>query len=300
MVSHVSNEEWPTGIGQVAQLVSRLVSWLQILPPSDQRMSALMAALQEEHSGDCEPVSQQSLSRIEATAHRYCRHFALELHAAGDLAVDTTSRGWPPPDPQEVRRRAAFFSKVERTDDGIAVVAIDNLDPLELARPYLDGSAALTVGASGLVLDLRRNGGGDPGTVAQILSWLTGPGQHISDVIYRQRTRQWWTTAWPESQMLPPATPVAAMISERTFSSGEALAYHLQSLGRATLIGQQTPGAADHITPINLTRHVRGFLPEAHVIDARTHTNWEGSGVVPDVPCAPEETEATALAWVLP
>ena len=33
-----------------------------------------------------------------------------------------------------------------------------------------------------------------------------------------------------------------------TFSSGEALAYHLRSQGRARLVGQRTPGAGDHIT----------------------------------------------------
>jgi C-terminal processing protease CtpA/Prc len=86
------------------------------------------------------------------------------------------------------------------------------------------------------------------------------------------------------------------LVSERTFSSGEALAYHLQSQGRARVVGQQTPGAADHITPVNIDSHVRAFLPEARVRDAVTGTNWEATGVVPDVPCEPAEALEAAVA----
>jgi C-terminal processing protease CtpA/Prc len=77
------------------------------------------------------------------------------------------------------------------------------------------------------------------------------------------------------------------LVSERTFSSGEALAYHLKSRGRGRVVGQRTPGAADHVTPVRLSGHVRALLPEARVRDAVTATNWEGTGIVPDIPCAP-------------
>ena len=53
------------------------------------------------------------------------------------------------------------------------------------------------------------------------------------------------------------------------------------------MIGEATPGAADHITPVCISTHVRAFIPEAWVRDAVTGTNWEGSGVIPDVACEP-------------
>ena len=61
------------------------------------------------------------------------------------------------------------------------------------------------------------------------------------------------------------------------------------------MVGQQTPGAADHITPVRLSGHVRAFLPEACVRDAVTATNWEGTGVVPDLPCEPAEALDAAI-----
>jgi C-terminal processing protease CtpA/Prc len=152
-----------------------------------------------------------------------------------------------------------------------------------------------------VVLDLRRNGGGDPGTVTLVLDWLLGgKPTKISDVIYRDRTRQWWTTGRLADLAPPRETPVSVLIGERTFSSGEALAYHLQSQGRARVVGQRTPGAADHVTPVRVSGHVRAVLPEARVRDAVTATNWEGTGVVPDIPCEPAEALTAAIEAVGP
>lgn len=105
-------------------------------------------------------------------------------------------------------------------------------------------------------------------------------------MIYRDRTRSWWTAGRQAELVLPAETPVAALISARTFSSGEALAYHLQSQGRGRIAGQASRGAADHVTPICLTSHVRAFMPEGYVRDAVTGGNWEGTGVVPDLAVA--------------
>jgi C-terminal processing protease CtpA/Prc len=114
-------------------------------------------------------------------------------------------------------------------------------------------------------------------------------------VIYKDRTRQWWTTGRLADLAMPAKTPVSVLVGEGTFSSGEALAYHLQSQGRGSVVGRRTPGAADHITPVRLTGHVRAFLPEARVCDAVTETNWEGTGVVPDIPCEPAEALEAAI-----
>jgi hypothetical protein len=92
-----------------------------------------------------------------------------------------------------------------------------------------------------------------------------------------------------------PGTPAAALIGPRTYSSGEALAYHFRAQRLGPLVGEPTPGAADHVTPIVLASHVRANLPRAYVVDAVTGANWEQTGVVPDVPCAEAEAMERAL-----
>jgi C-terminal processing protease CtpA/Prc len=84
---------------------------------------------------------------------------------------------------------------------------------------------------------------------------------------------------------------VSVLVGERTFSSSEGLAYHLQSRRRARIVGQRTPGAADHITPVDVSGHVRALLPEAR---CRHRRQLGGTGVVPDLPCEPAGTLTVA------
>jgi peptidase S41-like protein len=271
-----------------AALVVDLCAWIDRLFPDADRGRRLKGALEERFGADTRVVTEELCRELEAFAHAFSRHFALEYVADGSLVRDSEPPGWPPRDPREVQRRAGSVGTVARQPDGVAVLALLGHDGVHIAAPYLRAAFALARGARGVVLDLRRNRGGDLGTVMLVLDWLLGgEPTHICDVIYRDRTRQWWTTGRLADLALPRETPVSVLVGERTFSSGEGLAYHLRSRGRARIVGQRTPGAADHITPVNLSGHVRALLPEARVRDSVTGTNWEGTGVVPDIACEP-------------
>jgi hypothetical protein len=279
-----------------AALVVELCARIDRLFPDADRGGRLTAALEERFGDDSRAVTAALCREVEAVAHGFSRHFELEYVADGSLVRDSEPPGWPPQDPREVQRRAGSVGRVTRGRDGVAVLALDGHDGVHIAAPYLRAAFALVRGARGVVLDLRRNRGGDLGTVTLVLDWLLGgEAAHICDVIYRDRTREWWTTGRLADVALPPETPVSVLVGAGTFSSGEGLAYHLQSRGRARVVGQRTPGAADHITPVRVTGHVRALLPEARVRDAATGANWEGTGVVPDLPCEPEETLTTAI-----
>ena len=277
--------------GTVAELTERLTSWLHRLLPEGERLDRLTADLRDTFAGRDDPVTAESCRAVERCAWRHSRH--LELHLAPGVP-DDEQRGWPPADPAQARARAAGVSSVRRLADGTCVIAVDALEAVVVAQPYLDAAFDLTAHASRVVLDLRANGGGDPATVALIAGRLLGDAaEHLSDVVYRDRVRQWWTADRAPGTAL--RQDVAVLVSGRTYSSAEALAYHLRARGRVTVVGEPTRGAADHVTPVQVTGQVRGFLPLAYVRDAASGGNWEGTGVLPDVPCPAADAQEVAL-----
>jgi C-terminal processing protease CtpA/Prc len=281
-------------------LVSALGMWIDRLFPDPERGARLQRALDDTFGDDDRAITEHVCREIEEVAWRFSRHFALEYVTDGTLVPDTEPPGWPAQDPADVRFRAGSVGEVSRRADGVGVLALDGHDSVHLAAPYLEAAFGLLRGSRAVVLDLRRNRGGDLGTLTLVLDRvLGGEPTHICDVIYRDRTRQWWTTGRVAESALADV-PLAVLVSGDTFSSGEALAYHLQSRGRAPVIGETTPGAADHVTPVQVSAHVRALMPEARVRDAVTAANWEGTGVVPDVPCEPAQALETATDLIRP
>jgi hypothetical protein len=266
-------------------LCTALCEWLERLMPAGDRRAALLATLRERYGSDAREVDAALCAEVQAEARRFSRHLDVEWVAEGGLVPDTESRGWPAADPAAVTARWANISAVLTEEAGVLRVA--GLDPLPLAEPFLTTALEALQGAPAVVLDLRANGGGEPDTAMAVLGWLLGPEPvHVSDVVYRDHTRRWFSDPRPG---LAPGTPAAALIGAGTYSSGEALAYHFQAQGRGPLVGAPTPGAADHVTPIVLGEHVRANLPHGTVLDAVTGSNWEQTGVRPDVPCAEAE-----------
>lgn len=185
------------------------------------------------------------------------------------------------------------IAKVERFDDGVGL-----LDLREIAEPSVGGRAVaaameLVSHTGALIVDLRHCIGGSPHGVAMWCSYLFPDERtHLNDVHDRPSgvTRQFWT--WP---YLPGERyldrPVWLLTSATTFSGGEEMAYDLQVLRRATLIGTTTRGGAHPTTTVPLTDGLELAVPTARSVNPVTGTNWEGTGVVPDVAVDP----ATAL-----
>ena len=215
----------------VGALVIELRAWIDRLFPDAERGERLERALDERFGDDARAVTDELCREVEAVAHDFSRHFALEYVADGSLVPDGEPPGWPPQDPREVQLRAGSVGEVTRRPRrrGRARARRPRRRAHRRALPggRVRAAARRARRGAGPAAQRRRRSGDRDARRSTGCSAASRPTSR--DVIYRDRTRQWWTTGRLADLALPPETPVSVLISERTFSSGEALAYHLQS-----------------------------------------------------------------------
>ena len=88
------------------------------------------------------------------------------------------------------------------------------------------------------------------------------------------------------------------MTSERTFSSAKEFSYNLKNLGRGTIVGETAGGGAHPVSGHRIDDHFMIGVPFAKVINPISKTNWEGTGVEPDVKVNAAEALTTAQKLV--
>ncbi|MGK5738543.1 S41 family peptidase [Micromonospora sp. URMC 103] len=178
------------------------------------------------------------------------------------------------------------ISRVARLDGNVGVLEIrPYLFPPQLAGDAMTAALRLLGGTDALLLDLRDNLGGSPDMVALVCGWLLDEPTLLHTMYDRtgEPVRQSWSAAWLPVPAYGAGKPIAVLTSARTFSGGEELAYNLQHLGLATVVGERTGGGAHPRIGFRAHPHLEVTVPVARPVHPVTGTNWEGTGVTPDV-----------------
>ncbi|MFG3341254.1 S41 family peptidase [Glycomyces sp. NPDC048151] len=168
--------------------------------------------------------------------------------------------------------------------------------PPAVAGDQVAAAMRLLATADALILDLRECLGGDPNMVTWLYSHLTDaePVQ-LSGMAFRdpERFTQLWTSHVPGPKF-GGVKPVWVLTSAKTFSGGEALSFDLQERGRAAVVGERTRGGAHPRDGFKVAAHLELTVPVARSVSPISGGNWEGTGVVPDVPTAAADALAEA------
>lgn len=202
---------------------------------------------------------------------------------------------------QEVSMSAGGISAAQRLDGNVGYLDIRVLHDANVAAPLASAAMTLLAGSGVLLIDLRGCRGGSPLMVAHYCSYLFDDPTHLSDVYDRpsNTTRQFWTAPWVPGEKFGGSKPVYVLTSSNTFSGAEELSYDLQTLGRATVIGERTKGGANPGRRYRIGSHLQLFVPQGRAINSVSGTNWEGTGVTPDVEVAAEDAFGVAYEMAL-
>ncbi|MEV0284625.1 S41 family peptidase [Kribbella sp. NPDC050820] len=207
--------------------------------------------------------------------------------------------------------RAAFLAllraenqgirRVEQLDGNVGLIDVRRIAFADEGAGAIGAAMQLVAHSAALILDLRACRGGAPEGAAMWCSYFFRDDQvHLNDIYERSTgtTRQYWTSAHlPAPRYVD--HPVYVLTSEITFSGGEDVAYTLQAHGRAVIVGETTRGGAHPTARHAVTEHILVTVPTARTINSVTGTNWEGVGVIPDVPVPADHALDTALKAAL-
>ena len=200
---------------------------------------------------------------------------------------------------REMERENCGFVKAELLPENVGYLKFNFFGDPDLCGATASAAMNFLANADALIVDLRDNGGGDPAMVAYVSSYLFSKRTHLNDLWTRRtnETREYWTRDVPGNRF-GDQKPVFVLTSRRTFSGAEEFSYNLKSLKRATIVGETTGGGAHPVSGQRVDTQFTIGVPFARAINPITKTNWEGTGVEPDVRVPASEALATAQKLV--
>jgi retinol-binding protein 3 len=216
------------------------------------------------------------------------KHLRVQYRESGfpDTKPDYSEESTPSAEDRAFMARVNYgFEKVERMQGNIGYLEIRGFVPASAGAETASAAMTFLANTDALIVDLRKNGGGEPSMIAYVLSYLFDEKTHLNDIYERptNKTREYWTNANVPGRKFGGKKPVYVLTSNRTFSGGEEFAYDVKNLKRATIIGETTGGGAHPVQPYKVSEHFAIGVPFARAVSPVTKTNWEGTGVTPDV-----------------
>ncbi|MET0591800.1 MAG: S41 family peptidase [Polyangiaceae bacterium] len=281
---------------QVIQAFIRELHRAYVYPDKAEAMDRELGKRQREHAYDA-IASRIALARaLTADVQRltHDKHLRVEVGCgkAGRPAQEAPSPAGSTADKRRV------FGSTKRLDGNVAYIDIATFGiQRDAARDEIRETMESAADAAAIIFDVRHNGGGEPETVALVTSYVFGTEPvHLNSLYWRisDRTEDFFTDPKVAGAKFGPTKPIFVLTSTRTFSAAEEFTYNLQTQKRATIVGETTGGGAHPGDFVSLPQGFMAFVPNGRAINPITKTNWEGTGVKPDVAAPAEKALETA------
>lgn len=194
-----------------------------------------------------------------------------------------------------------YFNRVEILNGNIGYIQFRGFHGfVKEARPTISAAFRFVENTDAVIIDLRTNGGGSPRMVKQIASYFVKERTHLNDIYERKNneTKEYWADP-KDADSVTLLMPVYILTSKSTFSAAEDFTYAMQVNKRALIVGDTTGGGAH---PTDLFAIGQGYVmsvPVARSINPVTKTDWEGTGVLPDMPVRADDALVKAQELIL-
>jgi hypothetical protein len=281
---------------RVVEAAARLLQEFYVFPEVGKKTAARLAAQQKR--GDYRRIPDgevfavrlsDDLTALSGDKHIRVDYFAKEMppEEPGSL---------PRPDPRNVVASNCGFEKADHYPPNVGYLKLNAFEEPDLCTSTAVAAMNFLADSDALIIDLRDNHGGAPRMAALISSYLFDGPTHLDDIYNRSEntTEQLWTLPNVPGKKFT-GKAVYVLTSGGTFSAAEEFSYDLKSLKRAILIGETSGGGAHTVAPHRIDGHFYIRVPFGRFINPITKTDWEGTGVEPDIRVAAGDALDEAL-----
>ncbi|CAK6961752.1 retinol-binding protein 3-like [Scomber scombrus] len=213
----------------------------------------------------------------------------------------------PPLPPEQLIAVLQTSLKLDILEGNIGYLRIDHILGEEVAEKVgpllLELVWNKILDTSALIFDLRYTSSGDISGVPYIVSYFTDaePVIHIDSVYDRpsDTTTKLLSMSTLLGDRYGVTKPLIILTSKNTKGIAEDVAYCLQKLKRASIVGEKTAGGSVKVDTFKVgDTDFYVTVPTAKSINPITGSTWEVTGVTPDVEVNAEDALATAIKIV--
>jgi len=204
---------------------------------------------------------------------------------------------------RSLRERNYGFEKIEILPGNVGYLELTQFADTKDGGAVAAAAMNFLADTYALIIDLRRNGGGNASMIRMLTGYLFDEQTHLINWYQRdtETTVQSYSLDFVPGKRLT-KIPVYVLTSGFTASAAEEFAFDLQHLGRATLVGDTTAGAGHTVQAAFFD--FDGFrigmrIPYGRAFDPKTGKGWEGTGVVPHIAVPSDQALAVAHAEAL-
>ncbi|MHA2143644.1 MAG: S41 family peptidase [Candidatus Thorarchaeota archaeon] len=276
---------------QVIDNLIRLVRDYYILPEIGEKMAQQLE--KKSKSGGYKDISEVSklCSTLTGDLQEVFQDNHLAIFQSPGLASKLKEKG---PDAEEdyeqwfIGRDISNYGvkRAEYLEGNIGYLDLRLFAPVSFGREAAIAAMKFLEHSDALIFDLRYCEGGDVWQVQLFESYLFDePPKLLLTFYYRSKDRYQYIYTIPH---LPgkrfPNIPVYILTSRTTFSGGEDFAYTMKHHDRAKTVGETTGGGGNTVETKVVHGDIVIVLSTGHPIHPVTESNWEGTGVEPDIP----------------
>lgn len=293
----ISKEEKSKFIQKVSKLLNDNYVFPDIAAKIESHLKSKLTEAVFDSIMDKKEFADVMTKEVQSISHD--KHMRIRLRPAQPLSPTTK----PNPIATFYERNKSFeeqnfgFTRAEKLEDNIGLLEITGFPPLQFARSHADLAMKFLKNSDALIIDCRRNGGGNPDLIQYVCSYLFEKPTHINSIYNREKntTEEFITFEKVDGKKMSDV-PLFVLTSSRTFSGGEEFAYDIQTQKRGAIIGETTGGGANPGGLFPVEDDFQIFIPTGRAINPITKTNWEGTGVKPDIEIESSKALDTALS----